>query len=350
MAATAESLRIAQTLAGAKQGGAENFFSRLATGLQQTGAITQKAFIRGHEHRLQSLRSGGVSAEGFRFGGPLNQLDRFRFRQALRAFQPDIVLSWMSRASNLTPNGDYTLISRLGHYYNLKYYRHCDYWLGISRGICDYLVRGGMPAERVFHIPNFADESEVEPLPRDSFDTPTDRPLLLAAGRLHTNKGFDTLLKALAKVPDAILWLSGAGPEEQSLKRLCEQLGLRERVRFLGWREDVTALMRTADIFICPSRHEGLGSVVMESWAHGCPIIATDSQGPGELIESGVTGIITPVDQPDPLADAIIGLISDDVARKQLSETALSHYRAHYSRSVIIDQYLDLFSVLRRRS
>ncbi|KUJ84571.1 glycosyltransferase [Microbulbifer flavimaris] len=350
MATDTESLRVAQTLAGAYQGGAENFFARLATGLQQTGTITQKAFIRGHEHRLQSLKSGGVTAEGFRFGGPLNQVDRFRFRRALRAFRPDIVLSWMSRASKLTPKGDYTLVSRLGHYYNLKYYRHCDYWLGISRGICDYLVRGGMPADRVFHIPNFADEAEVQPLPRDSFNTPADRPLLLAAGRLHPNKGFDTLLQALEKVPDAILWLAGAGPEEDSLKELCRQLGLRERVRFLGWRSEVTALMRTADMFICPSRHEGLGSVIMESWAHGCPVIATDSQGPGELIEPGVTGIITPVDQPGPLAETINGLIADDAGRKQLSEAAQSHYRKHFSRAVIVDQYVNLFDWLKRRS
>ncbi|WP_334078936.1 glycosyltransferase [Microbulbifer sp. M83] len=347
MAANTESLRIAQALAGAQQGGAENFFARLATGLQQTGAITQKAFIRGHDHRLRSLRNGGVTAEGFRFGGPLHQIDRFRFRRALRAFRPDIVLTWMSRASKLTPKGDYTLVSRLGHYYNLKYYRHSDYWLGISRGICDHLVRGGMPAERVFLIPNFADEAEVEPLPRDSFDTPTDRPLLLAAGRLHTNKGFDTLLQALEKVPDAILWLAGTGPEEESLKAMCRELGLDERVRFLGWREDVTALMRTADLFICPSRHEGLGSVIMEAWAHGCPVVATDSQGPGELIESGVTGVVTPVDQPGPLADAIAGLVSDEAGRRQLSEAGRSHYWSRFSRAVVVGQYLEFFSGLK---
>ncbi|WP_237056998.1 glycosyltransferase [Microbulbifer sediminum] len=349
MAASKEPLRIAQALAGAYQGGAENFFTRLARGLEQTGAITQKAFIRGHDHRLQALRSGGVSAEGFRFGGPLHQLDRFRFRRALHAFRPDIVLTWMSRATNLTPRGDYTLVSRLGHYYNLKYYRHCDYWVGISRGICDYLVRGGVPADRVFHIPNFADEGEVKALPRDSFDTPPDRPLLLAAGRLHVNKGFDTLLQALAEVPDAILWLAGGGPEERSLKALSRQLGLSERVRFLGWREDVTALMRTADIFVCPSRYEGLGSVIMETWAHGCPVIATDSQGPGELIESGETGIITPVDQPRLLADAINGLIRNEAARRQFSEAGLSRYSKEFSREVIIRQYLELFSTLKLR-
>ncbi|SDK11811.1 glycosyltransferase [Microbulbifer yueqingensis] len=343
MAVNREPLRIAQALAGASEGGAEKFFTRLATGLQRTGAIAQKAFIRGHHHRLESLKNGGVTAEGFRFGGPLHQIDHFRFRRALRAFHPDIVLTWMSRASILTPPGDYTLVSRLGHYYNLKYYRHADYWIGISKGICDHLVRGGMPAERIFHIPNFADEAEVSPLPRDSFDTPTDCPLLLAAGRLHRNKGFDTLLRAFSRVPEGILWLAGSGPEEKALKSLCEELGLTERVRFLGWRDDVTALMSTVDIFICPSRHEGLGSVVVEAWAHGCPIIATASQGPAELIDSGVTGIVTPIDEPGALADAINKLVIDEAARYQLAEEARSHYWKKFSREVIVEQYLQLF-------
>lgn len=342
--------RIAQVLAGAEQGGAENFFVRLVKGLQDTGQVNQQAFIRGHRHRMESLEAGGVPTRGFRFGGRLSPLDRMRFHRALRKFHPDIVMTWMNRASIATPPGDYTLVSRLGHYYNLKYYRHADYWVGISRGICDHLVRGGMPAERVFYIPNFADETPVEALPRDSFDTPPDQPLILAAGRLHENKGFDTLLKALKGVPDAILWLAGSGPEEQALKQQCSELGLDERVRFLGWRDDVTTLMKTADLFVCPSRHEGLGSIVMESWAHECPIIATDSQGPGELIDSGETGIVTPVDEPEPLAGAIRQLLANPTESERLVKNASEHYWAYFSRSVIVQQYLDLYGTIKQKS
>ncbi|MFE8072889.1 glycosyltransferase [Marinobacteraceae bacterium S3BR75-40.1] len=347
MSRTPSMPRVAQVLAGANQGGAENFFVRLVNGLQASGEVDQKAFIRGHEHRMDALRQGGVPVEGFRFGGPFNQMDRLRYRSALREFHPDIVMTWMNRATLLTPPGDYTLISRLGHYYNLKYYRHADYWIGISHGICDHLVKGGMPAEKVFYIPNFADETPVEALPRDSFNTPSDRPLILAAGRLHVNKGFDILLQALKDVPDAILWLAGAGPEERALKQQCSELGLDERVRFLGWRNDVTRLMKTADLFVCPSRHEGLGSIVMESWAHQCPIIATDSQGPGELIDSGQTGIVTPVDEVAPLADAIRQLLDDPSLREQLTENAEKHYWTHFSREVVVDQYLKLFATIR---
>lgn len=340
-------LRLAQVLAGAEHGGAENFFVRLNAGLAHADGIREKAYIRGHPHRLATLRERGVETEGFRFGGRLDVIDAWRFRSALKRWQPDIVMTWMGRASQVTPRGDYLLLNRLGHYYNLKYYRKADYWIGISKGICQHLIDGGMPAERVFHIPNFADESPVEPLPRSSFNTPADRPLLLAAGRLHENKGFDTLLRALRDIPDTMLWLAGTGPEGPALKALCHELGLDDRVRFLGWRNDVTALMRTADVFVCPSRHEGLGSIVLESWAHGCPIVATASQGPAELIEDGVTGLVTPIDEPAPLAAAINRLLAEPGLRDLLSAQAADLYARQYSEAVIVEAYRQLFTQLK---
>ena len=336
-------IKVAQILAGAAQGGAENFYVRLIQGLHRSGKIEQKGFLRSHQHRLDALNSVGVPAQGFRFGSSLHFIDHRRYLRALQGYQPDIVMTWMNRASGSTPPGPYKLICRLGHYYDLKYYHHADFWIGISRGICDHLIRGGMPAGKVFYIPNFADETAVNPLPRDSFATPVDRPLILAAGRLHVNKGFDVLLQALKQIPDAILWLAGSGPEEKPLKQLTADLGLNDRVRFLGWRNDVTALMKTADLFVCPSRHEGLGSIVMESWAHGCPIVATDSQGPGELIEDGETGLITPVDEFNPLALAIQSLLEDKSFADRLAINSSQLYREKFSQQVIVSQYEDVY-------
>lgn len=345
----AKKLRIAQVLAGAEKGGAENFFVRLVSGIEATGQQVQKAFIRPHPDRMNTLASSDVDVNGFSFGGKLDVLGHWKYRQSLRAFSPDIVLTWMSRASGLTPKGDYILVNRLGHYYNLKYYRHADYWVGISKGICQHLIDGGMPKDRVFHIPNFADETPVTALPRDSFDTPIDKPLILAAGRLHENKGFDILLRALVDVPEASLWLAGAGPEEQALKSLCAELSLNDRVRFLGWRTDVTALMRTADVFVCPSRHEGLGSIVMESWAHQCPIIATKSQGPGEVIEDGFSGLLTDIDNVAQLASAINRTLSDPALRDTLVSQAYKVYQNGYSKEHIVSEYNKLFTLLAER-
>ena len=104
--------------------------------------------------------------------------------------------------------------------------------------------------------------------------------------------------------------------------------------------------MQTADLFVCPSRHEGLGSIVMESWLAGCPIVATDSQGPGEAISDGETGLITPVDQPEPLAAAINRVLNEPELASGLRERARAHYDAHYSAAVITRRYVALFSEL----
>jgi glycosyltransferase involved in cell wall biosynthesis len=336
-------IKVAQVLAGAEQGGAENFFVRLTRGLNEQSALKVKAFIRRHQHRMEALQSKGVEVDGFRFGGKLDIYDRRVFQRKLNAFSPDIVMTWMGRASAATPKGDYVLVNRLGHYYKLKYYRQADYWVGISKGICQHLIEGGMPENRVVHIPNFADETPVTPLSKTSFDTPESVSLILAAGRLHENKGFDTLLRALKNIPDAVLWLAGSGPEESALKSLCADLGLNNRVRFLGWRNDVTALMRSVDLFVCPSRHEGLGSIVMESFAHGCPIVATRSQGPGEVISHGESGILTEIDNVGELTSAIRDVLTNDALRKQLVQQASAVYETTYSKKVVVASYLDFY-------
>jgi glycosyltransferase involved in cell wall biosynthesis len=344
-----QTITVVQSLAGAPFGGAENYYTRMVCALAEKAELSQHAFTRPNDHRVPQFVAAGVPVQKFRFGGKFDLLDHWAYRKALKKLSPDIVLTYMNRASQLTPKGDYQHISRLGHYYDLKYHRHADYWIGISLGICDHLIKGGMPADRVFHIPNFADESEAQPVPRDSFNTAMDKPLLLAAGRLHTNKGFDVLLHSLAKIDDAILWLAGDGPEEQALKRLCDELKLTDRVRFLGWRNDVASLMETADMFICPSRHEGLGSIVAESWFHHCPIIATMSQGPGELIDNNETGLLTPIDDVDALANAIKQLLETPDFATKLADNAHRHYLKNYRKSVIVEQYTELFHKVMNR-
>jgi glycosyltransferase involved in cell wall biosynthesis len=343
---SANPLRVAQVLAGAQVGGAENFFVRLVGALAEDTDLQQRAFIRDHDERPRRLQRHGVPTQHFRFGGMLDFAGRLHYQRALRAYDPEVVLTWMGRATSATGRGEYRLVSRLGHYYDLKYYRHADYWIGITKGICDYLVRGGMPHLKVLHIPNFADESPVSAIPRESFETPAERPLLLAAGRLHVNKGFDVLLHAMAQRSEPMLWLAGTGPEEQNLKQLAVHLGISDRVRFLGWRDDVTELMRTADLFVCPSRHEGLGSIVLEAWAHECPIIATRSQGPAELIEDQHTGVLTPVDDADALAVAIDTLLATTDLREALRQSARDHYWEHYSRASVVSRYYDVFHAI----
>lgn len=349
MADGIDTIKVAQVLAGALIGGAENFYTRLVCALAEVEQLQQCAFTRENAWREGQFEAADVPVSRHRFGGAMDLLGHYQYHEVLQKWQPDIVLTYMNRATKLTPPGDYKLVARLGHYYDLKYYKHCDYWVGITKGICDYLVREGLPAKKIFHIPNFVNEAPVEALPKDSFNTPADRPLLLAAGRLHTHKGFDVLLKALPTIPDATLWLAGDGPEAASLKSLAEEVGVTGRVRFLGWRDDVNALMKTADLFVCPSRHEGLGSIVPESWLSKCPIVAARSQGPGELITHGETGLLVEIEAIQELSDSINLVLSDSALATSLIQKASTEYQQKYNKSIIVSCYYDMFKDLCRK-
>src|SRR6185295_10481145 len=135
--------------------------------------------------------------------------------------------------------------------------------------------------------------------------TPANAVLLLALSRLHEKKGLDVLLAALRDLPQCVAWLAGDGPLQKDLELLAERLGVADRVRFLGWRTDRGALLRAADVCVLPSRWEPFGTVMLEAWAAGTPLIAAASQGPSALIDDGGNGLLVPVDDAPALVAAI---------------------------------------------
>jgi len=339
-------MRVVQAMALADVGGAEAFFMRLVPAIAEAG-VEECAVIRRHEVREEILNLAGVKTVGLRFGNRLDIVSQLAFARAIREFDPDVVLTWSNRATSQCARGRFVHLARLGGFYNLKYYRRCDHLIGNTQGICRYLVDGGWPAERVHHLPNFVDADPMPPLDRATFDTPDDAKLILALGRLHPNKAFDVLIEAMAEVPDAYLWLAGSGPLERRLKDHAASLGVAGRVRFLGWREDTAALLATADLLVCPSRHEPLGNVILEAWAHKKPVVAAASQGPTELIVDGETGLLVAVDRAAPLAAAIRACLDDDGLARDIAEAGHAAYHARFTREAVVGAYLDLFERVR---
>src|SRR5271169_6275336 len=136
--------RLLQAIAGARHGGAEIFFERLASALQRVGE-TQRVLIRRDPDRSRRLRAAGVMVSELGFGGPLDVATRFGFRREISTWRPDIVLTWMSRATQACPAGNFVHVARIGGYYDLKYYRRCDHLIANTRDILDYAVAKGWP-------------------------------------------------------------------------------------------------------------------------------------------------------------------------------------------------------------
>lgn len=336
-------MRLFQAMAGAEYGGAEAFFTRLALAFQRAG-VEQAVAIRRNAKRAAQLRAGGIEPLEVRFGGPLDLLTPWSLKRHINSFAPDLVLTWMNRASRACPLGNFVHVGRLGGYYDLKYYRGCKHLIGNTRDIVNYVVGQGWPTERVHYLPNFVDGTRMEPLRRRDFFTPEDAPLVLGMGRLHEHKAFDILIRAMVRVPDAYLWLAGEGPLRKELEALCEDMGVKPRVRFLGWREDTAALLATCSVFVCPSRHEPLGNVVLEAWAQGTPVIAADSIGPRELIEDGIDGLLVGVDRPKDLGDALRQVLRDGGLRLRLAQEGYTAYRRGFTEEIVVGRYQQFFS------
>ena len=339
--------RLFQAMAGGHRGGAEAFFVRLAVAFERAG-LEQRVAIRRDAERAAALREGGVEPLELPFGNWIDFKSRPALARAIRDFRPDVVLTWMSRATSLClaadPGIPFVHAGRLGGYYDLKYYRRCDHLVGNTEDIVEHIVAAGWPRDRAHYLPNFVDATPAaQAVARETLGTPGDASVLLALGRLHANKGFDVLLHALAQLPDAVLWLAGAGPEEPALKQLARELGLAERVRFLGWRDDVAALFAASDLFVCPSRHEPLGNVVIEAWAHGVPVVAAAAQGPAALVRGGVSGLLVPTDDVGALAAAIRRALADADLRRALAAAGRRAYEADYTETAVVARYRAFF-------
>lgn len=326
-------------LGSAADGGAETYFAELVS------ALGGRAAIRPHAGRERRLAAAGVDVSTFPFGGPLDLVTRPRV--ARFAAGAEVLVAWMNRAARHCPRGPWARVGRLGGYYALKNYRGFDRLVANTADIRDWLVREGWPAERAQVIPNFAEPGPEPAIDRAAFDTPASVPLLLGMGRLHPSKAHDVSLRALALIPDAWLWIAGAGPLEAELKALAAELRVAGRVRFLGWREDAAALYRAADVCVFPSRFEPLGNVVIQAWAHGLPVVAAASTGPAALIRDGQDGRLVPVDDAPALAGAVCALLTDSGERARLAAAGQSRVAADFSKAAVVAQWRALFDQLR---
>ncbi len=331
--------RVAMVMAGARHGGAETFFVRLVSALAGHGDDVLAA-IRHDAAREAALAGAGAAVRTFSFGGPLDLLTRPRLGAALRCFAPRVVVSWMNRAAAKTPPGPWVQVGRLGGFYDLRHYRRCHHLVGNTEGVVRHIVSQGWPAERTHHLPNFTPAlAGATPVPRAGLGAAEGAALLLAMGRLHRNKGFDTLISALAAVPGAHLAIAGEGPERAALQAHAASCGVAGRVSFLGWRDDQGALLAAADLFVCPSRHEPLGNVVLEAWSAARPVVAAAAQGPSALLSQGQTGLHVPVEEARALAAAISSLLAEPSRARALAAAGEAAWRERYAVAPVLARW-----------
>ena len=171
-------------------------------------------------------------------------------------------------------------------------------------------------------------------------------PVILFVGRLRHAKGLDVLLHALAGLPVAgyQLRIVGDGELRKSLENLAVTLGVRDKIVFLGFRSDVTALMSSADCLVLPSRWEGMPNVVLEAMAIGLPVVATRVGGIPEVIEHGLTGWLVPPEDPLALAAALATALADRRRARCIAESARQRVARDYSIEAMSERTLEVYT------
>ena len=342
-------MRVLHVIAGAATGGAETFSQDAIRAMAQRG-VSQHVIGRPHPIAVDVYRGAEVGFTPMGF----SSLDRHlggpgRIRREVERFRPDVVHAWMQRAGSFIPAGlPQPVVGWLGGYYQMKNYRTSDILVGVTPEIRNHAIREGFPADRVFVGHTFGTLPDSPPLDRADLATPREATVYLVLSRMHQKKGIDTVLQALAQLPGAYLWLAGDGPEMATYQALCTQLGLDDRVRFLGWRTDRKALLAACDFCVLPSRYEPFGTVIAEAWFMNRPLVASTADGPRQYVTDNHNGFVFEIDRVDQLAERMRTAAgrTDQVAA--IVAQGHADFESKFSEAVSVQQLLDAYAAALR--
>jgi glycosyltransferase involved in cell wall biosynthesis len=228
--------------------------------------------------------------------------------------------------------------------------RLCARIIAVSEATAASLVRQGYPAGRVVVVRNGID-TPPPPEPRRPAGVPEGAPILLHVGRLAPGKGQQELIEALPRLEHdaAVAVLVGkdletGGAYERELESLAAAAGVRDRVVLTGYRSDVPALLAAADVFVLPSRIEGLPLTVLEAMAAARPAVATRVGGTPEAVVDGETGLLVPLGDVEALAAALDSLLGDPDLARRLGEAGRRRVEERFSSAAMSEQVLDAYA------
>ncbi len=329
----ARPLTIAHVDAETGYSGGEVQVFLLMDGLRRQGH-TNVLFCPPGSESEAAARARGVEVESVPMRGDLDLAAVRKLRSRLRARGPDLVhlhtgrATWLgglaARSVGLPAVTTRRMDRRVKRNWRTRliYRRLVDHAVAISPAVAECLHAGGVARERTSLIPSSIDPDELKPSAsredvRAELGAGEGDVLLLVLASLVRRKGVDVLLEALAKLgePRPRLAIAGDGSERASLERQATELGLASSVTFLGHRDDKADLLHACDVFVLPSRREGLGVAALEAMACGRPVVATDVGGLAEAVRDGRTGLVVPPEDPAALAGALERLSRNADAR-----------------------------------
>jgi glycosyltransferase involved in cell wall biosynthesis len=343
-------LKIVHLLSGTRAGATEQQCERLLGGLQGKG-VTQHVLMTEDAARAERFRGLGLTAREIQFPGRFAFLDRRTVNGEVRKVAPEVVMSWSPRLGALIERDGHVHVGRVGKSIDAELLAACDHLIAPSQARADKTRAAGWSNERVHVLPPLVGAAaaalcgtaSAKPVDRKAYFTPSTTPLVFCAAELDEDCGVDVLIKAVARLSGFYLWIAGDGPARARLEETAHELGIKPRVRFLGWQDDLTPFQAVADMMVSPGVQDDVGAAVLEGWSAGMAVIAADSLGPGLLIRQRETGVLVPVGDAVNLAEAIKWLSRDAEAARALGAAGAAAFAAQWTVEKTLPQYLALF-------
>jgi glycosyltransferase involved in cell wall biosynthesis len=346
-------MKIAQVNLQKAWGGAEKHVSLLSRSLHEAGhSVVVCCHPRGRLR--QDATSRGMPSLPIT---AINQMDLtvgLKLAAGLFRFRPDIIHVHTPRdyiggllASRLLPGTALVLTRHMMLPIKpmmRRLYARTQGVFCLSAGMRRFLEAQGVPPRLLYYVRSGIDTAEFDAsfalerreAIRREWSVSSHDLVVGAVGRLVPGKGHSLLLETYGRMrksgasADALpvrLVFVGEGPERTRLEQQASELGITDSVHFAGFRNDIAATLAALDIFALPSQSELLPLSVMEAMAAGLPVLATEVGSLAELIETGVSGLLTPPDEPQLLLEALLRLREDPDLRFRLGHAAA--VRAH---------------------
>jgi glycosyltransferase involved in cell wall biosynthesis len=350
-------------------GGAERALAVLATRLDPARWRVGVFCLGGPGRLAEVIRGAGVPCECLDVSRrrPLQAIARLAGH--LRRFRPELVQSFLFHA-NLASRLASPWAGRPWVVGGLRVAERRRRWhltldrltsrlavgsVCVSRGVLRFSQEvGRLDPTRLTVIPNGIDPAPYDaatPVPRAAIGVPADAHLALCVGRLDPQKGLPDLLDAAERVIDRWpawhLALAGDGPDRDwLLGRLDARPALGDRVRWLGARDDVPGLLRSADVLVHASHWEGMPNAVLEAMAARRAVVGTAVEGTEDLVVSGQTGWLVPPRDPAALARALDEAAADPERLRRFGEAARLRVEHEFSIDVTVAAYERLWAAI----
>lgn len=337
----------------------------LLRGLKERG-IDSHLVCQPNSPMAERARAGGGNVIPLRMRNEIDLLAGYRLRKIIQNIKCDIIHSHTSHAHSLAfwasmGDGVKRLVTRrvdfsifrhsFLHLSGIKYRLMADYYIAISRKIKEVMVKDGIPDRRIYVIHSGIDPQRfrtatVDPL-LSEFDIKQDEKIVINVAHLAGHKGQKYLVRAipqvLAKLPHTRFFVIGKGELMEELKALASSLGLKRELVFTGFRSDVGAFYKAADLYVMCSIAEGLGTAVLDALALGKPVVATRAGGLPEIIEDGKTGrLVAPAD-PDALAEGIVDLLTHSESANATAKAGQAKVQQSFSIEAMVDGNIEVY-------